>query len=67
MLEIGGGSDLGLDTLQVRQRLVKDLQLSLRSRGRLGWCADNCHLLFLQHAEGLRRVAAWRAGAWCAA
>lgn len=58
MFEIRGGADLGLYILQVRQRLIEDLQLPLGRRRRLGRGADHRHLLLLQHAEGLGRVAA---------
>lgn len=67
MLEVGGGPDLGLYILQVRQRLIENLQLPLNGGRRLGWGSDNRHLLLLEDAEGLGRVAAWGARARSAA
>lgn len=58
MLEVGGGPDLGLYILQVRQGLIENLQLPLGRGRRLGWGPDHRHLLLLQDAEGLGRVAA---------
>lgn len=58
MLNVGGGADLGLHILQVRQRLIDDLQLPLDRGWRFGWGSDHCHLLLLEDAEGLGRVAA---------
>lgn len=58
MLNVGGGADLGLHILQVRQRLIDDLQLPLDRGWRFGWGSDHRHLLLLEDAEGLGRVAA---------
>lgn len=64
MLEVAGGPDLGLYILQVRQGLIENLQLPLGRGRRLGWGSDHRHLLLLEDAEGLGRVATWgtRAG-----
>lgn len=67
VLEIGGGADLGLYILQVGQGLIDDLQLSLDGGGGLGRGPDHRHLLLLEDAEGLGRVAAGGAGAGGAA
>lgn len=58
VLHVGGGADLGLDILEVRQGLVQDLQLPLDGGGGLGWGSDDRHFFLLEHAEGLGRVAA---------
>lgn len=58
MLEVGGGTDLGLYILQVRQGLIENLQLPLGGGRRLGRGSDHRHLLLLEDAEGLGRVAA---------
>lgn len=63
MFEVGGGPNLGLYILQVRQGLVENLQLPLDRGRRLGWGPDHRHLLLLEDAEGLGRVAAGRARA----
>lgn len=67
MFDVGGGSNLGLYILQVRQGLIENLQLTLGRGRRLGRGSDHRHLLLLEGAEGLGRVAARGARAWCAA
>jgi len=67
VLEVGGGADLGLYVLQVGQRLIEHLQLPLGGGRRLGRGPDDRHLLLLEDAEGLWRVAAGRARAGRAA
>lgn len=67
MLQVAGGADLGLYILQVGQGLIENLQLPLGRGGRLGWGSDHRHLLLLEDAEGLWRMAARRAGAGAAA
>lgn len=64
------GADLGLDVLEVGQRLVDDAQLLGRGGGRLGRGANHRHLALVgDEAEGARgagpggrRVAGW--GPW---
>lgn len=67
MLEVGRGPYLGLYILQVGQGLIDDLQLPLGGGRRLGRGPDHGHLLLLEDAEGLGRVAAGGAGAGGAA
>lgn len=67
MLDVGRGPYLGLYILQVGQGLIDDLQLPLDGGGRLGRGPDHGHLLLLEDAEGLGRVAAGGAGAGGAA
>ena len=67
MLEVGGGPDLGLYVRQVGQRLIEHLQLPLDGGRRLGRGPDHRHLLLLEDAEGLGRVAAGGASAGGAA
>ena len=67
VLEVGGGPDLGLYILQVRQGLIENLQLPLGRGRRLGRGSDDRHLLLLEDAEGLGRVAAGGARAGGAA
>lgn len=67
MLQVAGGPNLGLYILQVRQGLIENLQLPLGGGGRLGRGSDHRHLLLLEDAEGLGRVAAGGAGAGGAA
>lgn len=62
MLQVGSGPNLGLYILQVRQGLIENLQLPLGGGRRLGRGPDHRHLLLLEDAEGLGRVAAWGAG-----
>ena len=63
MFHVGGGPDLGLYILQVRQGLIENLQLPLDGGRRLGRGSDHRHLLLLEDAEGFGRVAAGRARA----
>ncbi len=67
VLQVGSGTDLGLDILQVRQGLIENLQLPLGGGRRLRRGSDHRHLLLLEDAEGLRRVAARSARAGGAA
>ena len=67
MFDVGGGANLGLYILQVRQGLIENLQLPLGGGWRLGRGSDHRHLLLLQDAEGLGRVAAGGARTWGAA
>lgn len=55
ILDVLRGADLGLDVLEVGQRLVDDAQLLGRSGGRLGGGAHHRHLpLVGDEAEGAR-------------
>lgn len=67
MFKVGCGIDLGLYILQVWKGLIDDLQLPLDRGWRLRRSSDHCHLLLLEDAEGLGRVAARGAGAGGAA
>lgn len=58
MFEVRSGADLGLDIFQIGQRLVQNLQLPLGRGRRLGRGPDHRHLLLLEDAERLGRVAA---------
>lgn len=62
VLQVRSGPDFGLYILQVRQGLIENLQLPLDGGGRLGRSPDHRHLLLLEDAERLGRVAA--GGAW---
>ncbi len=67
VLDVGSGPDLGLYILQVGQGLIENLQLPLGGGRRLGRGPDHRHLLLLEDAEGLGRVAAGGARAGGAA
>lgn len=67
VLQVRSGPDFGLYILQVRQGLIENLQLPLDGGGRLGRSPDHRHLLLLEDAEGLGRVAAGGARAGGAA
>lgn len=67
VLQVGGGPDLGLYILQVRQGLIDNLQLPLGRWRRLGRGSDHSHLLLLEGAEGFGCVAAGGARARSAA
>ena len=55
VLDVLRGADLGLDVLEVRQRLVDDAELLGCGCRRLGWGADYGHLSLLgNQAEGAR-------------